>query len=327
MGLFGGERGRQKRVAADLTAKGAGLQPYFAAGRSAETEPRLRAWLDEAESVLGPRHKVTLQLRTRLAQLCNANGRFAEAEHEAATVLELTDRDVADAAAGTSWEHYAAALNHQGRHEEAAREYAALGRALAEDPAQKVRLLTAQVNRTSALLYLDRFEEAEHEAGRALQAAQSVAGPTGLYIRLTAANSLSRVLTAQGRAAEAETVARQALVSATGSGQPVDRFQRLLALNLAGALSAQGRHQEALDAVAEATGVGGHEFAADTGAVGSARARALLGLGRREEAVAVAEEALAEALARFGGTHARVTVLRELLAEAGAAPGHTGWRG
>ncbi|MEU4113835.1 tetratricopeptide repeat protein [Kitasatospora sp. NPDC028055] len=144
------------------------------------------------------------------------------------------------------------------------------------------RVLKARSDRTQALAYLGRFQEAEAQA-RALMEVAASGGPGAVPLGPAARNALVFSLTACGRAVEAEAEARTALDHAAGVPGLDARFLLTARLGLARALNAQGRHDEALPVLrpalerTTADPVGEEELEA---ALHLVAAVSLLGLGR-----------------------------------------------
>jgi hypothetical protein len=115
---------------------------------------------------------------------------------------------------------------------------------------------------------------------------------------------------------EAESAARQGLVIAASEGGVATTTNAyVLHVNLADALVAQGRHQEALDLLAATP----HppRFTTETAAATAiTQARALLALGRRDEAAQTVRSVLTTAEQSFGADHVRLRELRTLLERA-----------
>ncbi|WP_042363795.1 hypothetical protein [Streptacidiphilus neutrinimicus] len=315
------ERQARQRLRADLAMKLAGTQPYVDAGRQGELVPPLRAWLEQAVAGLGAEHEVTLELRYRLAAALRATAAIAESGEHAAAVVAARERLGTNETLLQAWALYAEALDNQGRHHEAAEAWGGLGE-LARNCIERgdlVRICGAQ--RAAALCHAERFAEAEAEGHRLLESAATRTDPGGVSIRLSGLILLSVALTGQGRAMEAESAARQGLVIAMSeSGFAATTNAHVLHVNLADALNAQGRHQEALDllAVMPRPPRVTTETAAATAITQS---RALLAQGRRDEALQVLRAVLTPAEQTFGAQHVRLRELHALLALAGAAEG------
>ncbi|WP_042413918.1 hypothetical protein [Streptacidiphilus anmyonensis] len=315
MGRLQDWRARQ-RLASDLAAKVLGTQPYFDAGRQAEMVHPMRAWLDQAVAGLGAEHDVTLELRYRLAAALRATGDLAESGRQAAAVVAARERLGTSQTLQQAWVLHADALDNQGHHDEAAEAWGALGQ-LARNLIERgdlVRICGAQ--RAAALCHAERFAEAEAEGHRLLQSAAAQTGPAGVSVRLSGLILLSVALTGQGRAMEAESAARQGLVIAMSeSGFAATTNAHVLHVNLADALNAQGRHQEALDLLAVAPRP--PRLTAETAAATAiTQARALLAQGRREEAVQVLRAVLPQTEQSLGAQHVRLRELRSLLGRA-----------
>ena len=306
------ERRERQRLAGELAAKALGTQPYFAGGRHGEMVPPLRAWLDQALAGLGPEHDVTLELRCRLAAALRATGAVAEAGEQAAAVVAQRERLGMSQILVQAWVLSADTLDGQGRHDEAAAAWGALGEHAAKDLDRRDVVRIARAQRVGALCHAERYGEAEQEALRLLESAGTTSGPAGAGQRLAALILLSAALRGQGRAVEAESAARQGLVIASTDGGPRSSANvYVLHVNLAAAVEAQGRHAEALDLLAVAPRP--PQLTVETSvATALAQARALLALGRPQEAAAVIDPALATGQASLGPDHARLRELRTL---------------
>ncbi|MEY9872766.1 tetratricopeptide (TPR) repeat protein [Streptacidiphilus sp. MAP12-33] len=273
---------RRRRANAEAEARA--NVATFVALRNAEqvrtAEPRIRSAVDRAAAALGGGHMLTLRLRELLGQ----------------------------------------ALADQGRGEDALREYRTVADTAGRDGEQLVERLAAHSNLAGQLCMEQRYEEAEREARRLLAEVERLPVDMRVYPRLSALNSVGRALVGLERPAEAEQLLRAALAESASATLPVGSFQRILDVNLASALSAQERHDEALarlDAAAAIVDPSGARAGAS--AIGMGRATALLGLGRHAEAAEAARAGLDAALVAFDEPHPRVRRLRALLAEAEAA--------
>jgi tetratricopeptide (TPR) repeat protein len=312
MGRFQDWRARQ-RLASDLAAKALGTKPYFETGRQAEMVHPLRTWLDQAVTGLGAEQDVTLELRYRLAAALRAAGEVAESGEHAAAVVAARERLGTSQVLLQAWVLHAEALDHQGRHDEAAESWAGLAElaATAYDRNNVAQFSRAQ--RAAALCHAERFAEAEAEGLRLLEAAASRSGPAGASVHLAGLILISAALTGQGRPMEAESAARQGLViAASAGGVATTTNAYVLHVNLADALGAQGRHQEALDLLAAVPRP--PRLTSETAvATAITQARALLALNRPEEAAHVLRSVLTTAEQSFGPDHVRLRDLRTLL--------------
>jgi tetratricopeptide (TPR) repeat protein len=278
MGLFD-KRRREKAMAAARTH----LQEFDRlrdAERLHTAVPQLRAAKEQAAAALGERHDLTLHIQHYLGQ----------------------------------------ALAAQGRGEEAVLEFRALADAAGRDPGSRVAPLAAASNVAAQLCYLERFEEAETQARQILVEVGKLPAFHRPYAKMSVVNNIARALIGLNRPAEAEQAAREALAEAAANAHlPTGSLKRIFNVNLASALSAQHRYTEALKALDAAAMISDpSERHAGDSAIAKARATALLGLGRQEEAAQAAEAGLRSALIAFGEPHARVRELRALLARAEA---------
>ncbi|WP_052433823.1 hypothetical protein [Streptacidiphilus melanogenes] len=271
---------RRERARAELQAAYDEFSRMLRAERLRLTEPRMRAARDRARAELGEGDPLTLELRQLYAHALGDLGRGPEAEHEFLAVAE---------AAGQ------------------------------KKSAHPVRML-ALTNRAVQLCFLERFAEADAQAQEVVDAAGTLLPPDDLRTRLSGLNTRAMALPHLGRATEAEALAREAIAEARSIGAVAGSFQRVLGVNLASALNAQGRHTEALDALAEAEQV--RDTVGNLGgasAIAKARATALLALGRIDEAQDTARAGLTAALSAYGEDHTRVRELRGLLESATAS--------
>ncbi|MGV9455483.1 tetratricopeptide repeat protein [Streptomyces sp. NPDC003635] len=254
----------------------------------------------------------------RAAALFQA-GRYAEAEHEARAVAAARpSRD--DPYAPMALSLAALAMGAQGRHAEAMSVYDTLvpvfGRVFGVEHPQTLKLRS---DRAQALTALARHAECEAECAAVARAAARGTGPEMPRLAAAARNGLVYAVNAQGRHAEAEALARDALAAHQAS----DRFGLVLRLGLARSLNGQSRHEEAL-AEAERADALRHrlpvaESRPETGAVELAVATALWGLGSRTEARTRATTAHDACLAAFGPDHRRTVEARALLDRIDAA--------
>jgi tetratricopeptide (TPR) repeat protein len=209
----------------------------------------------------------------------------------------------------------AVAVEAQGRHAEAAAEYDALlpvfGRAFG---AEHLRTLALRMNRAQTLAGLGRHAEGEAEFAAVARAASRGTGPQTARLAAAARNGQVFALNGQGRYAEAERVAREALAAYHGH----DRISGVLQVNLSRSLSGRARYEEALATAERADtprrNLSEQGAALETGAVELALATALLGLDRIAEARVRATAAHEACLATFGPDHRRTVEARELLA-------------
>jgi tetratricopeptide (TPR) repeat protein len=314
MGRFQEWRERQ-RLASDLAAKVLGTQPYFDSGRQGEMVHPLWTWLDQAVAGLGAEHDVTLELRYRLAaalRATGATGAVAESAEQAAAVVAAREQLGMSQVLLQAWVLYADALDNQGRHNEAADAWGALGEYAAGDLDRRDVVRIARAQRAAALCHAERFAEAEQEGHRLLESAATTTGSPGVSVRLSGLILLSVALTGQGRAMEAESAARQGLVIASSEGGPQAATNAyVLHVNLAAALDAQGRPAEALDLLAAV--LRPPRLTAEAAAATAiTQSRALLALGRPAEATAVLQSALSTVEPAFGPHHVRLRELHTL---------------
>ncbi|MFI1093725.1 tetratricopeptide repeat protein [Streptomyces sp. NPDC020917] len=239
-------------------------------------------------------------------------GRYAAAEAEARAVARSRVPD--DPYASLALGFVAMAIGAQGRHGDAVAAYDALlpdfGRLFGAEHPQTLKLRS---DRAQQLTALGRHAECEAECAAVARTAARGTGPEMHLIAAAAANGLVFAVNAQGRHAEAEALAREAL---TAYGEQ-DLLALVLRLGLARGLNGQGRHGEAL---AEAEGadelrrhVPEDEYRPQGGAVDLVMATALFGLGRSSEARSRATAAHDACLAAVGPDHRRTVEARTLL--------------
>ncbi|SEK93371.1 hypothetical protein [Streptacidiphilus jiangxiensis] len=135
------------------------------------------------------------------------------------------------------------ALADEGRSEEAIREFRTVADGADDYRQGRIARFYALSCIAAQLCMMGRAEEAE--ARKFLEEVDRM--PVGLrvYPRLSALNSVGKALVDQDRPAEAEETLRAALAESATSTVQVGNFQRILDVNLASALTAQGRHTEA----------------------------------------------------------------------------------
>ncbi|MDT0464933.1 alpha/beta hydrolase [Streptomyces gibsoniae] len=178
---------------------------------------------------------------------------------------------------------------------------------------QRWQTLRLRSDRAQTLSFLGRHAECEAECAAVARAAAQGREPETVAVEAAARNGQIYALNAQGRHAEAEALARDALAPRGVR----DRITLALRLGLARSLNGQARYEEAL---AEAKQIGRlrrimpeeHRHP-ETGAVELAVATALLGLGRATEARTEAAAAHTACLGAFGPGHHRTAEARALL--------------
>lgn len=240
------------------------------------------------------------------------DGRYAEAEAEAGAAARSRPHDDADLTLALNIA--ALSIGAQGRHAEALAAYDAalpvFGRTFGADHWPTLKLRS---DRAQQLAALGRHAECEAECEAVVRAAACGTGPEMRLVAAAASNGLVFALNAQGRHAEAEALAREALAPL---GEP-DRLCLVLRLGLARSLNGQARYEEALAEAAGADalqhGLPPEQRGQEAGAVELVAATALLGLGRDAEARDRAVSAHDACLASFGPTHRRTTEARALL--------------
>jgi tetratricopeptide (TPR) repeat protein len=241
-------------------------------------------------------------------------GRYAEAETEARAVAAARSRPRDDVFAPLALGMAALATGAQGRHAEACAGYDALlpvfGRIYGAEHPLTLKLRS---DRAQTLSALSRHAECEAECAAVARAATRGTAPEMPLIAAAARNGQVYALTAQGRHAEGEALAREALAA----HRIPDRLTLVLRLGLARSLNGRSRHEEALAEAERADelrrGLRDEECRPETGAVELAVATALLGLDRGTEARTRAAAAHDACLAAFGPDHRRTVEARALL--------------
>ncbi|MFF3013610.1 tetratricopeptide repeat protein [Streptomyces sp. NPDC057939] len=242
------------------------------------------------------------------------SGRYAEAEAEA--------RSVAAGPFRPRHAHYgplamgiaAVAVGAQGRHADAVAMFDELLPAFVRDYGSEDRYtLKVRSDRAQELAALGRYGECEAECAAVAQLADRGTGPDMQFIAAGARNGQVNALAALGRHVEAEVLVR--LVLATHF-EP-DLLRLVLRIALAGSLSGQGRHAEALAEVQRAEemrrSLSEGDYRPATGTIDLAAATALFGLGRGAEAQPRAAAAYDVCLAVFGPDHHRTCKAKALL--------------
>jgi tetratricopeptide (TPR) repeat protein len=240
-------------------------------------------------------------------------GRYAEAEAEARAVAAAQAWQSRDTVGPAALSLAAMAIGSQGRHAEALAEYDALLPVFGETyGAEHLLTLKLRSDRAQTLIRLGRHAESAAECAAVARTASQAAGRDMQTLTAAARNGLAFALNAQGRHAEGEAVAREALAAFHDPG----RVSLTLRLALARSLEGQARHEEALAETERAEVLRrdlGDGAAPETGAVEVVRAIVLLGQGRNTEARALAAAAHQACRAAFGPGHGRTTEARELL--------------
>ncbi|MDF2435143.1 MAG: hypothetical protein JWP44_4774 [Mucilaginibacter sp.] len=325
-GQGAGARGLERRVVRTQMLLGVNLV------EEADTELREVLRLCLADPSIGADHQVTCQARSRLARVLFAAGDYARARSEAEAVLAagLGPGPVRDRVRLEAREMLAHAVNVQGQHALAAAHFERIAKEYRDaHGARHPLVLKARSDRAQCLLQIEGFEaEAEVECRTIL----SVSGRRDSVSRLLAGavgNGLAYALTLQGRHAEAEGAAREALraVMKADAVSGSARLVTVIDVTLATALSGQGRDQEALalmDAVWQSDEPAPGAGRTDAGAVELARATAFLGLGRYDEAEAGVRHALDEMSCALGPEHRRVAKAKALLDEISVASASDG---
>ncbi|WP_433892186.1 hypothetical protein [Streptomyces sp. CA-111067] len=295
-------------------------------GRRDEAAAMFDATVDECSGRFGAGHPQTLLAIVRRAEGRAVAGRPEEAAADTQAVL-------AECAGGTYAGHTVAlvrtmarqvnavAVGQAGRHREALAAYDAMLPDLARQwGAESAAVLVCRANRVQQLAVLGQFREAEGEAlallATAGRLADTGAAADALTLSAAAANGLAFTLTESGRAGEAELELRAPLARMERREGQGGQFVSALRLNLVNSLNAQGRFDEAL---AEAELLPADD-PRQVGGPALARAEALHGLGRTEEAERAAEEALSKCAAAYSPVHSRVLRARTLLATIQTSP-------
>lgn len=248
------------------------------------------------------------------------DGRYKEAEAEARAVAASLGTGLPDGVLALAFA--ATSAGAQGRHAEALAEYDALLPVFGRNfGAEHSRTLVLRSNRAQTLIPLARYAECEREcaavaravARAAVRPAARLGEPERSLMIAAARNGQIYAVNAQGRHPEAERLAHEALAA----HHTEDRFTLGLRLGLARSLNGQARHEEALAEAESADSLSRRlpeeQRRPETGAVELAMARALLGLGRGNEAHSKAAIAHDACVATFGPEHYRTVEARDLL--------------
>ncbi|MFF7470775.1 tetratricopeptide repeat protein [Streptomyces sp. NPDC008092] len=323
MGIFKRRRGDTAALEAEALVRR--IERAVSSGKTGavtdEARAELRECLAEAESRLGDGHRATqLALHHLSVGLLLHTSLVAEAEAGFRRLRKVRGQALTDRATPFLLRLHAVSLSRLGRHEEAAREYEAVGDQLGDHVDElSSAWLGVRALRSAELCHLRRFAEAEADARAIIERSVFTRAPTGLFVRWIATHALSHALTRQGRPEEAESLARKALaamrVRQDGRGDLVFSLEQ----SLVHALSAQGRHAEALDCVTSARQAYNpplHFDAAEVHTAGVPTAEALLGLGRHDEAAQAARDTITALTELFSPDHACVRDARELLERA-----------
>ncbi|WP_405817568.1 tetratricopeptide repeat protein [Streptomyces sp. NBC_00838] len=263
-----------------------------------------RARRGRAGGSAAPSRRVALD---RIQNLLQAGG-FEQAEAEA-RALAASSRTRGDGPDLISWPARSlaagAAVAH-GRGAELLPELDTLIKELRQTTgADRQLLLAVRSNRAAVLVQQDRHTEAEAEAMDILRGTTRIAHLTEVWrIELNALTNLAAALNGQGRYEEAEAIARGNLPRADGPAA-------FLHCALVRSLNGQKRYGEALAEARRYTPAGGRTA---SGTLGIVTARALHGLGRRDEAEAAAREALTACEQSLHPAHPRIKEARTLLA-------------
>jgi tetratricopeptide (TPR) repeat protein len=145
-------------------------------GAFAQAEPLLQAVAEGRTATLGVRHPTTLDARNNVAVITQLSGRFEEAEREHRQVLELS-REVLGPrhrAVATTLADLAGALAYQGRNEEAVLHYRSALAIFAELAPGDVLVGQTHNDLGTALLALERFDEAATEFRAALDELRAI---------------------------------------------------------------------------------------------------------------------------------------------------------
>ncbi|MEU6854197.1 tetratricopeptide repeat protein [Actinacidiphila alni] len=242
-------------------------------------------------------------------------GSYAEAEAEARSVARTWEWRRNDSTAPLARQLAAMAAGAQGRRDEALAMYDELLPVFGGlFGAEHVQTLKLRSDRAQTLTALGRHAEAEAECAAVARAAAGGTDPGAPLLVAAARNGQVYALNAQDRPAEAEAVAREALADQGTT----ERFAVVLRLGLARALTAQGRHDEALAEAERAAAIHGDlpeggQGRLENGAIDVVTATVLLNLGRTAEARTRATAAHTTCLSTFGPTHYRTQEAAALL--------------
>ncbi|MHA6765254.1 tetratricopeptide repeat protein [Streptacidiphilus sp. PAMC 29251] len=268
--------------------------------RHDEASAELRDLLLHCPTVLGEDHAITSEVQIALAGLLLTQGLPDEAEELAMAVLRRLP--ASDKLGLMAWDIKLRVRLAQGRHREAADEAQALqAQSALVFGENHVRTLKVGSDRVQNLVFLGEYELAEREC-RAL--IERHGGADLLWLAVM--NALVMALNGRGHHDQAEAAARRALRRQAQVRQPSGDMRVSLTLGLSRSLHGNGRHQEALDAAAQAKGdllrpPGGRAALAPP--VATRTAQALLGLGRLDEAETESRRAVDLAQTHLTTTH------------------------
>ncbi|MDH6129270.1 tetratricopeptide repeat protein [Kitasatospora sp. GP82] len=268
--------------------------------RRDEAEAELRDLLVHCPAVLGEDHAITNEVQISLANVLITQSRPDEAADLALAVLRR--HPAPDELGLAAWDTKLRARAAQGRHREAAEEAQALQAQSAHVYGENhIHTLKAGSDRVQNLIYLGEFELAEYEC-RALIDRH---GKQDL-LWLAVINALVIALNGLGHHDQAEITARHALEQQAQVAQPSGDMRLSLSLGLSRSLGSSGRHEEALRVASQARAEFLHTPGIRvtlTAPIATVTAKALLGLGRLEEAEAEARRAVAFAESHLSPIH------------------------
>jgi serine/threonine protein kinase/Tfp pilus assembly protein PilF len=210
-------------------------------GRLDEAEPLLHQATEQARTVLGTNHDISIPTTEYLAGVYMQKGRLAEAESLHRQILERRRR-----ALGPANERTLTEMNNLGTVLERQKRYAEAEQ-LFRETLKRVRelhgprypgTLTATYNLGHVLADLGRNEEAEENLRQSLEGRREVLGPDNGET-LYSASRLGALLGEMGRTAEAETMLRTCLESQKRSLGPKHSHTLMTARRLDALLKAR----------------------------------------------------------------------------------------
>ena len=276
--------------------------------------------------------------RAMLARMYALAGDFESAEAEVKQVVDLVRESGSWRGLRPEWiaNWYAQSADvrarlaeTKGRWAEAEALYREAIAGLVADPVQVKQTFPdiARARLAGLLARQGRLTEAEHEARTALRAGLEKRGRDSTHTA-SMTRVLAKMILAQGRFAEAETLLRAALTMYDRAGTPPDSsFLAWTREDLTGALVPQGRYAEALaefEATRKALGPAYESWVASLGSYTDGdinRALALLGTNRPAEALPVLDGVLAREIRMTGDKSPAAAEIRGFRAVARARTG------
>ena len=298
-------------------------------GRSQEAETALRSALEIRRKRLGDDHPAVAETEQVLGAMLRAQGRLDETQaalEDALRIQRATFGDRHPLVANTlnSLGMLAFARRQPAECEKRFREAVDIYRGLGQSDTPPAA--TSANNLATALVQLGRYDEAEPLMRHALDVHLKLVGERHPLV-MSDLNTIGQLEMRRGNHASAIEHARRA-VAIVDSGATPPREGAYAHISYANVLNRAGRPQDALaevdGAIATLEGLDANEPRLPVARV--TRAEALLGLGRIDEAQALAAHALAEREQRMPGdvgglatTHAVLARIADARRDAGAA--------